>query len=383
MNTIDWKKDKYISAIAEAIEKNSISLVAGGYMDEFEEVSAKMFGNKYGVSTCNGTSSLFLSLFCAKLGSEKKEVILPAYGFHALISVVCSSGLIPVFCDVDKDTFTMDFSKCKNLISKDTLAVIVLHPWGNLANLDELKEISENNNDVCFISDSSHSHEALWKNKPFGKYFDINCASFGLGKLISGGELGILTTDNPVFRDRALLFSHTNRVPWDYLTENYKNIDNIIGIKFRPHLFALLLALRDIHSNKENREKIRKNVENFQKELMSITDKVRFQESYKEAARVFYMPLLRFKSSWRLEPLFEKLKTNNIAYDKHKFDVILPRNTITTNFYNLKIKGNFPNSERITQEQIIHIHSSEFLDKRKIEILKDIVLDFIKKNDGK
>ena len=116
------KKSKYILQIDKSIKEGQLSLVKGGYMEEFENEAAKMFGNKYGVSTCNGTSALYLSLFCLSLNSNKKEVIIPNYGFHVSVSVICSMGLKPVFCDVDVDTYTIDFDKCQELINRNTLS---------------------------------------------------------------------------------------------------------------------------------------------------------------------------------------------------------------------------------------------------------------------
>ena len=101
----------YIEELRRNINENHLTDVKGEIMENFETKGAALFGNKYGVSTCNGTSALYLALFCASLQSKKNEVILPAYGFHAMVSVVCAFGLKSVFSDVDPETYTMDFKK--------------------------------------------------------------------------------------------------------------------------------------------------------------------------------------------------------------------------------------------------------------------------------
>lgn len=367
---------RYLQQINKCIKTNQLTLVKGGFMEEFENATAKMFGNKFGVSTCNGTASLYLALFCLSLKNQKKEVIVPAYGFHAMVSVICVLGLKPVFCDVDPNTYTIDFVQCKKLINKKTLAIMVLHPWGNPANLDKMSRLKQENQEVFFISDSSHAHEVSWNDKPMGKFFDISCASFGLGKLISGGELGILTTDNPVFRDRALLFSHTNRVPEDLITQEYKNINNVVGLKFRPHLFALLLALHDLKNNKYQRLAVKNNFLRFKQE-MTATGRISFQENYPQANRVFYMPLIDLGPKIKSGKLVKDLISQGFHAETHKFSVILPKQSIFTDFYGFKTTKKFINAQIIAGKNMIHIHSEDFIDTRKVTQLKKILLQLI------
>src|SRR5437660_7407834 len=77
----------YLQEIRTFIKHNQLTIVQDGYMEEFENEAAKIFGNTFGISTCNGTSSLYLALFCLSLENNKKEIIVPAYGFHAMTSV--------------------------------------------------------------------------------------------------------------------------------------------------------------------------------------------------------------------------------------------------------------------------------------------------------
>lgn len=369
---------KYLKQIDLCIKDNWFSQVKGGYVAEFEDTAAGLFGNKYGVSTCNGTSALYLALFCLSLESSKKEVIVPAYGFHVSISLICAIGLTPVFCDIDPETYAIDIDKCDKLVTDNTLAVMVLHPWGNLANIDKIIQFRKKN-PVFLISDSSHAHESQWKNQPIGHFFDINCASFGLGKMISGGELGIFSTDNPVFRDRALLFSHSNRVPSDYLTDNYKNIPNNVGIKFRPHLFALLLALHDINFNQKRRQKIRSHILKFQKEISSNTDKIKFQCSYPQASRVFHMPVIVLPPDINRDKILAELINNGFHAQAHNYTTTLNVNPILTDFYHIKVHQKFPQSEEVINKNIIQLYASDFVDTHKVSILKDILLKYVQR----
>ena len=95
---------------------------------------------------------------------------------------------------------------------------------------------------LSLISDSSHAHGALWNGRPLGSHYDFVCTSFGKGKLISGGELGVATTNDDRYRDRMLLYGSVNRVPQALITPEYKHMHNSVGVKYRPHPFAMTLA---------------------------------------------------------------------------------------------------------------------------------------------
>ena len=279
----------------------------------------------------------------------------------------------PVFCDVDPKTFTIDFDQCEKLINKNTLAVMVLQPWGNIANLDKMYRIREKY-DVFFVSDSSHAHESEWNDKPIGRYFDINCASFGLGKIISGGELGVLTTDNPTFRDRALLFAHTNRVPKDLITDEYRDISNNVGIKFRPHLFALLLALNDLKNNVEKRGRIRKNILRFQKAMLSVSNReIFFQETYSKSMRSFHMPIIGLPPRVDREKIVNKLNKLGFHAQLHNYRNSLSKDSILNDFYGIKVRKTYKKTEDIVGKNIIQLYSSDFVDWRKVKSLIDLL----------
>lgn len=364
--------NKYLKQIDSCIKEGWLSTISGGYMEEFEKEASKLFGNKYAVSTCNGTSSLYLSLFCLSLENNKKEIIIPAYGFHVSINIICSIGMKPVFCDVDPKTFAIDFDECEKLINKNTLAVMVLHPWGNIADLDKMSSLREKY-DIFFVSDSSHAHESEWDNKPIGKYFDINCASFGLGKIISGGELGVLTTDNPIFRDRALLFAHTNRVPKDLIANDYKGISNNVGIKFRPHLFALLLALNDLKNNVGKRKKIRKNILKFQEEMLACNQNVFFQETYTKSKRSFHMPIIGLPSKVDRKKIIKQLNKLGFHAQLHNYRNSLSKDSILNDFYGIKIKKIYKNTENLIGKNIIQLRASDFTDWSKVKKLINLL----------
>ena len=271
---------------------------------------------------------------------------------------------------------TIDPDECEKLINQNTLAVLALQPWGNLTNMDKLSKLKDQY-DVFLISDSSHAHEAKWNGKKIGGFFDINFASFGMGKLISGGELGVATTDNSLLRDRMILFGHTNRTPKDLITENYKKIDNAVGIKVRPHLFALLLALADYDESMEKRKNTVSAVNRFKQDIMNQTDRVKFVDSFEEAQRVYWKPLIIFDDEVDPEELIEILIKENIAVEKHNYRTPLNKNTIFTEFYKIKSEDTYPIANSFSNRSIIQIAHQDFLEEKKTKTLTDIILKYV------
>lgn len=356
----------YIDVMQQAIADNQLAIVSGGYMEEFEVKAAELFGNKYAVSTCNGTSALYLSLFCIKDDSERNEVIVPAYCFHGTVSAICAFGLKPIFCDIDPDTLAIDFDKCESLINDKTLAIMVLHPWGNIADLDKMSALRKYN--LYFLSDSSHAHGATWDGQPIGKFFDINCASFGMGKLISGGELGVLTTDNPEFRDRALLFSHTNRVPKALSSEKYQNISNAVGIKFRPHFFALLLALENFKTYRAESRNIEDGAKRLMQELSS-SPQIKFASSLAKAKRAYWKPIVILPDSTDSQKIVNALAQEGTKLEDHNYKVLLPDDSIFTEFHNIKSTNEYPNADSVIKKRILHIPGSCLANETPLAIL--------------
>lgn len=352
------------SKIIDLIDHNKLSIVDGDILEEFESKFASFFGHKYGVATCNGTSAIHLSYFALGI-SNGDEVLMPTYGFHAMASPLLQVGGTPIFCDIDLDSLTIDVNDMRKKITQKTKAIMVLQPWGNLANIDEIILFAKANK-LYVISDSSHATGAKWLKKPLGSFVDIVCASLGKGKLISGGELGVFTTNNKEFRDRALLFSHTNRVPKAYLTEKYKEISNIIGIKYRPHPFAIRLALDQIESFKVRNSDLLKNIFLLIKVISEIKS-ISLQKSFSNSFRNYWKIVLICDSK-TIEKLTSLAVKYNLAFENNHYSTLLHEDSICTQYFRIFQTG-FPVAESI-KERIVQIDAIQLFD---INVLKKYI----------
>lgn len=361
------------SKIIDLIDHDKMSIVNGDILDEFESKISSFFGHKYGVATCNGTSAIHLAYFAIDI-SVGDEVLMPTYGFHAMASPLLQLGGVPVFCDIDLESLTIDVNDMRKRKTHKTKVIMVFQPWGNVANMDEILKFAKANN-LYVISDSSHAPGSKWANHPIGRYADIVCASFGKGKLISGGELGVFTTDNKEFRDRALLFSHTNRVPKAYLTEKYKEISNIIGIKYRPHPFAIRLALDQMESFKARNSTLLKNISlliNVISEIKSIS----LQKSFSNSSRNYWKIILICESK-TIEKLTALADKYNLAFENNHYNTLLHEDSIYTQYFRI-IQTGFPVAESI-KARILQIDAIQLYD---INVLKKYIELFSEFKNG-
>lgn len=214
-----------------------------GIFLEFENNFAKYHNRKYSL-LCNSGTTAIHSMYVA-LGLEKgDEVICPAYTFFATVSPLLFTGAVPVLCDCT-DNGNIDPIEIKKKLTNKTKAIIVTHMWGVPCDMDEIMNICKEHN-LFLLEDCSHAHGALYKGKKIGSFGDISAWSLQGAKNISGGEGGILTTNNEEFYYRALMLGHYNKRCRQEIPKNsplYKYAVTGMGLKYRAHPLAIQIAL--------------------------------------------------------------------------------------------------------------------------------------------
>jgi dTDP-4-amino-4,6-dideoxygalactose transaminase len=213
----------------------------------------------------SGTATLHSAYFAVgvKPGSE---VIVPSYTFFASAAPILQCGATPVFCDVDADTLTADPDDIERRITSRTRAICVVHMWGNPAALDRVVEIARRH-EIALIEDCSHAHGAIYKGRPVGSWGDIGCFSLQGAKAVSGGEAGVAVTNDPVLFDRMLLLGHYGRLKKGQAANTYDTDYLSLGAKYRPHLYAVLLALGSLSRLEKLNHHRRRNYEILTAEL--------------------------------------------------------------------------------------------------------------------
>lgn len=156
----------------------------------FQKEWAEFNNSKYCALLTNGTHTLQVALETLDIGVGD-EVIVPGLTWQATASAVCDVNATPVIVDVEEDTLCIDPEKVEQAITPKTRAIIPVHLYHRMANLDRLFEIAKKHN-LHLIEDSAHSHGSQWKGKNSGTMGVFGSFSFQRSKLMNAGEGGAL-----------------------------------------------------------------------------------------------------------------------------------------------------------------------------------------------
>jgi perosamine synthetase len=186
--------------VLDALDSGWVSSI-GKYIDEFEAKFAEYCGIKYALAVSNGTTGLHLALATLGLGAGD-EVIIPDLTFVATANAVAYTGATPVLADVDPDTLCIDITSVKSLITSRTKAIIPVHLYGHPADMDALIELADAHG-LDLIEDAAEAHGAEYKGRRVGGFGKCGVFSFYGNKVVTTGEGGMLTTDDPDFYQHA------------------------------------------------------------------------------------------------------------------------------------------------------------------------------------
>jgi dTDP-4-amino-4,6-dideoxygalactose transaminase len=198
-------KTEIDAAVARVFESGQY--VGGPEITALEEEFAGYCGARHGVAVNSGTSALHLALLTAGI-EPGDEVITVPFTFYATVAAIGYVGATPVYVDIDPQTFNIDPSKIEAAITERTRAILLVHLYGQCADMDPILEIARRHG-LIVIEDAAQAHGAEYRGRRAGSIGDIGCFSFYPTKnLGAAGEGGMLTTNNPEYaRTAALLRS--------------------------------------------------------------------------------------------------------------------------------------------------------------------------------
>jgi dTDP-4-amino-4,6-dideoxygalactose transaminase len=183
----------------------------GTEVAEFEGRFAAMHGCRYGIAVVNGTVSLRIALLAAGIRAED-EVIVPPYTFVSTATAVIEANAVPVFADVNLETFNLDPAAVEAAITPRTRAIIPVHFAGQPADMDAIAALAAPRG-IVVIEDAAHAHGAAHRGRPAGSLGHIASFSFQSSKNLTSGEGGIITTNDPALADACRSIHNCGRVP--------------------------------------------------------------------------------------------------------------------------------------------------------------------------
>lgn len=161
---------------------------------EFAERFTGMHDARYGLCLTNGTIALVVALQAAGI-RYGDEVIVPAYTWDGTAAAVLFAGAVPVFADVDPDTYCLDVHAAENAVTSRTRAIIPVHLAMRFVEMEPLLEIARKYN-LRVIEDCAHAHGGQYRGRGAGSMGDAGCFSFQESKLMTSGEGGMLITSH-------------------------------------------------------------------------------------------------------------------------------------------------------------------------------------------
>jgi dTDP-4-amino-4,6-dideoxygalactose transaminase len=251
------------SAVMDVLDSGILAM--GPRTAQFEETFANTFNVKHAIAVSSGTTALHIALLANGVGPGD-EVITTPFTFAATVNAILYVGAKPVFVDIDEETFNMDLSLVEEQITPGTKAILPVHLYGYMCDMDRMQAIAEKYG-LKIIEDACQAVAASYKNK-FAGSFGTGTFSFYATKNLMCGEGGMITTNDDAVAELCRMF-RSHGMKRRYYHE-------MLGYNFRMTDIQAAIGLVQLKRLPEFNEKRRQNAAYFNSRIESvITPKVK------------------------------------------------------------------------------------------------------------
>ncbi|MBA2744105.1 MAG: DegT/DnrJ/EryC1/StrS family aminotransferase [Chthoniobacterales bacterium] len=347
-------------AIAAVIDSDAFA--GGPFVAEFEKHFASFCQTSHAIGVSNGTDALWLALLACDIGAGDEVITVPST-FMATAEAITYSGATPVFVDVDEQSYTMDPRQLEQALTSRTKAVIPVHLFGQMADMDPIIEFARKHG-LKVIEDAAQAHGAEYKGRRAGSIGDAACFSFYPGKNLGAlGEAGGVVTNDAGLRDKIrVLRDHGQARKYHHTAIGWNcRMDGIQGA-------ALTVKLRQLERGNQSR---RAHAEHYE-ELLRDVDEIATPQVQPYAEHVFHIYAVRVQRRDEVIRVFEE---NGIGYGVHYPIPVHLQEAYASLGYG---EGSFPVAERVAQEFLSLPMYPELTSEQVVvvaETLKECVLD--------
>jgi len=290
-------------------------LTLGPQLEKFEADFCKYSKAKYAIAVSNCTAALHLSLMALGIGKDD-EVIIPDLTFVADANAVLACNAKPVIADINKENFFLSISNVKKNITKKTKAIIPVHIYGQVCNIDEILDLAKDHN-LKVVEDCAHAVGTFHKSKHVGTIGNTGCFSFYPTKNITTAEGGMVTTNSKVIAEKVRqLRSHgmTKSLKSRYSSE-YPWIFDIVepGYNYRLDEIRAALGVTQLKRIKKINELRKKASLYYHKNLKNIPGLI-LPDMVRDRSHSYHLYTIRVTKPFKLSrnQLYKKLKNNGI-----------------------------------------------------------------------
>ena len=365
-----WISDEDKKIVKKALTQSMLTL--GPQLEKFENDFCKYSKAKYAVAVSNCTAALHLSLMA--LGIKKDdEVIIPDLTFVADANAILACNAKPVIVDINKENFFLSISNIKKNITKKTKAIIPVHIYGQVCNIEEILDVAKDNN-LKVIEDCAHAVGTFHKSKHVGTLGNTGCFSFYPTKNITTAEGGMVITNSEKIAEKvrqlrnhgmtkSLKSRYSSEYPWIFDIKQQ-------GYNYRLDEIRAALGITQLKRIKKINELRKKASSYYNKNLQNIPGII-LPDMVNDKTHSYHLYTIRVTKPYKLSrnQLFKKLKDNGIRTTVywmpiHKYTAyrkfVKTSNTLnTTKIYDeILALPLFPNISKKHQDAVIKVIKS-------------------------
>lgn len=199
--------------VDDAIQKviQDTAFVGGPYVKQFEEEFASFCGTSHGVGASSGTTALHLVFAALDIGPGDEVITVPNT-FTATAETIVQTGAKPVFVDVEPVHLNIDPEKIERAITARTKAIVPVHLYGHMADMDPVMEIAGENG-ITVVEDAAQAHGAEYKDRRAGEFGVAATFSFYPGKILGAyGDAGMVVTSDTILSEKMVMLANHGRL---------------------------------------------------------------------------------------------------------------------------------------------------------------------------
>lgn len=343
----------YKSEIDSAIQNvlDTSQYIMGPPVKQFEANLSQYVGAKHAIGCASGTDALLLALMAIGI-KPNDEIITTPFTFIASSEVISLLGAVPVFVDIEADTYNINAELIEDKITSKTKAIIPVSLYGQIADMDAINSIAERHN-LIVIEDAAQSFGATYKGKKSCNLSHFGCTSFFPSKPLGCyGDGGALFTNDDELAEKARLFlAHGSKRRYDH---------EVIGINGR--LDAIQAAILDVKL-KYFDDEVQSRAEIGQYYIDLLRDKgIQLPTIKEERTSVFAQFTLQSENR---QALIKKLNENDVPTAIHYPTPLHLQKCYKSLNYSV---GDFPVSEKAANE-VFSLPMSPFITKEQQELI--------------
>jgi len=332
--------------------------VKGPKVREFEEKFSNYCEVKYGTAVSSGTAAIYLALRALDIGPGD-EVLCPSHSFIASASPILLVGAMPVFIDIGDD-YLMNMDDVKRKITNKTKAILCVHLYGQMCDMDRLMELKEKHN-FYLIEDAAQAHGAEYGGRKSGSFGDLACFSFFPSKNMTvAGDGGMVLTDDEELDAKVKALRDHGR---DYRKKEGKFSSTMLGFNFRMSEISAVIGAEQLKHLDEWVDK-RRRIARLYNELLD--DRVIKPKELEKRKHAYHLYVIRTKER---DALKEFLQKNEIGTGIH-YPIPIHQQPIFSGNCSL------PRTERICKE-ILSLPMHPALKDEEVEYVCDKVNEFL------